>query len=51
MARNPPAIAWRRRLGVFGLAVALLLCGTASLADAPAVDPATLLSQAKVIRA
>lgn len=51
MARNPPAIAWRRRLGVFGLAIALLLCGTASLANAPAVDPATLLAQAKAIRA
>ena len=51
MARNPPAIAWRRRLGVFGLAVALLLCGTASLANAPAGDPATLLAQATAIRA
>lgn len=51
MARNPPAIAWRRRLGAFGLAVALLLCGAAALADAPATDSATLLAQATAIRA
>lgn len=52
MARNAPATAWRRHLGAFGLVVALFFHGSLALADAPAaVDPATLLVQAKAIRA
>jgi len=52
VARNAPATAWRRHLGAFGLVAALFFHGALALADAPApVDPASLLAQAKAIRA
>lgn len=52
MSRHTTAAAWRRHLGVFGLVVALFFHGELVLAEAPtAVDPTSLLAQAKAIRA